>query len=157
MHVRHVLDLCRFSVILKSGDCGAIWKTFILLSWRYLIVDFEVCFWSSLAGIPDLSSTSMSGLTLASRISWYLVESFHARNISCIPSCLTTPKHNGSTSMLNSWQGVLLDKGFTLFFPKDAFYGGLVFFSPKHIVPKSFRLLNVFFSILQTFNFVLRL
>ena len=29
--------------------------------------------------------------------------SFHSHNISCAPSCHTTLKHNGSTSMLHSW------------------------------------------------------
>ena len=39
-----------------------------------------------------------------SRISWHLVESIlpSTHNISCAPSCHTTPKHNGSTSMLHS-------------------------------------------------------
>ena len=38
--------------------------------------------------------------------------------------------------------------------PKSSNFG---FVSPKHIVPKGFRLLNVFFCVLQTLNFVLRL
>ena len=36
----------------------------------------------------------------------------------------TTPNNNGSTSMLKSWQCVLLYKGFTLFSPKDTFFSG---------------------------------
>ena len=50
--------------------------------------------------------------------------SFCLHNISCAPSWHTSPKHNGSTSMLNSWHGVLLYKGFTLFSAKDSFFGG---------------------------------
>ena len=87
--------------------------------------------------------------------------SFHSHNISCAPSCHTTPKHIGSTSMLNSWQGVVLYKGFTLFSPSIpslvvAKKFNFLFVSPKHIVPKGFRLLNVFFWILQMLHFVLR-
>ena len=42
--------------------------------------------------------------------------SFRTHNISCAPSCHTTPKHNGSTSMLHSWEGVILYRGFVLLY-----------------------------------------
>ena len=61
--------------------------------------------------------------------------------------------------MVHSWQGVLLYKGFTLFSPKDTFFGGaqiVTFWFPKLIAPKGFRLLDVFFSMRQMLNFVLR-
>ena len=75
--------------------------------------------------------------------------SFHS-HFSCAHSCHTT------TSMLNSWQGILPYKGFTIFVPKDTLFGSgekvvvnFVYVSPKHIVPKGFRLPNAFFCILQ--------
>ena len=68
--------------------------------------------------------------------------SFHSYSIPFAPSCHTTLNNNGSTSMPNSWQGVLLYKGFTLFLQKipslvvaKKFNFG--FISPKYIVPNS--------------------
>ena len=68
-------SLHRFSIIFKSGDCGGHSKTIVHLSWRYLMVNFEV-FFGSLSWIsqPLFNFKVWTDLywTLAS--SWYLVE-----------------------------------------------------------------------------------
>ena len=95
----------------------AIYKTLILFSWRYFMVDFEVCF-ASLSCWNTKLLFNFNIRTSASTISWYLEEFIlpSTYNISCAPSCHTTWKRNGSTSMLHSWQGVLY-KGFAVFSP----------------------------------------
>ena len=89
---------------------------FICLTWRYFMVDFEVClrslsWWNTQ---PLFNFNIQTDLRTASRMFGAIHSSFHWRNISCSSSCHTTPKHNGSSSMLNSWPGVLLYKYFFL-------------------------------------------
>ena len=158
-----MLSLHGISIIFKSGDCSFHSKTFIHLSWRYFMVDFEVCFVSlSCWMIPLFNFNVWTVLwTLTSGMSWYLLESIlpsHSHNISCGPSCHINTKHNWSTTMLHSWQGVLLYKDFTLFSPNKHLVVGKKFkwVFVSCIVSQGLRL-NVFSCILQKLNFVLRL
>ena len=86
--------------------------------------------------------------------------SFYSHNISCDPSC-----HNpiiDPPPCFTVGKVFICKEGFTLFSPnipslvvvKKLHF---VVVSPKHIVPKGFRFLNVFFCIFQMHNFALSL
>ena len=119
------------------------------ISWLNLRYAFDHC----LDGIPNLPQLQCLEWPLNLRLENFLIfggihSSFPSHSISCSSSCNTTAKHNGS---LFFTVGVFLHKGFIHSWPKD--FG---FISRKYI-PKGFRLLIVFFCILQMHNFVLRL
>lgn len=154
----------------KSGDCGGHSKTFIHLSWRYFMVDFEVCFgslsyWNTQ---PLFNFNVWTDLgTLASRIYWYLVESIipstrtifpvppaatQPQSIMDPPPCLTFGKVFFSINALPFFLHTYLQ--FLWFVTKKLHFG---FASPKHVFPKGFRLLKVFFCVLQTLNFWFKL
>ena len=58
-------SLHRFPIIFKYGDCGGHSKMVMCLSWRYFILLILRHAWDHcLDGIRNISSTSMSGLTI---------------------------------------------------------------------------------------------
>ena len=95
-------------------------------------------------------------ISLYNLLIWYLVESILPSTRTIFPVPHTTPTHNGSTSMLNSWQGVLLNKGFTLFYPNipSSLVAKFWFRQFKAHCPKRLHTSHCF--ILHAPNFVLR-
>ena len=96
--------------------------------------------------------------TLASIMSSYFVEKI-------IPSiCTIFPQHPGATepqSIMTPCPCWSSQERLHPFFSKHTFFGGgqkvrFWFRQSKHIVPNGFRLLKVFFCILQTLTFMLR-
>ena len=110
------------SSIIQSGDWGGHSKTFIRLSWRYFMVELKVCFGSlSCWNIQSLFNYNVwtDLQKLASRISWDLVEPMlpSTCTIFPVPPAATQRQNNSSIFMLDSWQCILLYKGFALFSP----------------------------------------
>ena len=97
---------------------------------------------------------------ISSRMYWYLVGSIlpSSRTIFPVPPAATQPQSIMDPPLCLTVTKVFspnIPPNISPNIPSSKFHFGFV--SPKHIVPKGFRLVNVFFGILQTLNFVLRL